>query len=520
MISSMYTPPPTRQTPAFVSPSKSVITATGNGQQQDKKKRLLSPSSAPNKKKKRGTKIMTPALQTPAFVSPSKSVITATGNGQQQDKKKRLLSPSSTPNKKKKRGTKIMTPALQELRRQAEAISLDATNFLIQKKNVTDEIKQHKRMGEQQYTPNAGTCKNALPEMASQYFPFDNNDTTPRRILHQLFLQLTETVMDKFEDHIMTIVPLSNNARMNHQSKQALRIFFGRDGEIINDDVVERYIYGPKAVLTTTGLHPSTYRVYPFTPLLIEIVNEFTKIIKQDLGPEWADFEFDFNFMEIKCYQGKDMFRDENGNPIKDDNDKSIRDDNNLTVRLHNDLNFNDNGKQCKKDTARGDHPIATYNVGSTRKLVFRWLKKEEIGNGKKPKWKIIKKCTRVIELEDGSIFVLLPADETPQAINDVLFKTQHEGKFSHKGATGMSLGFVFRSVKSKSLFNRSTNCWQWDLDKKYKKIVNGSLEGKWGKKHEEFPVNNPKTARDVNAVKENVNKFINNLKTLYNMNS
>ncbi|OEU08992.1 hypothetical protein FRACYDRAFT_220820 [Fragilariopsis cylindrus CCMP1102] len=130
-------------------------------------------------------------------------------------------------------------------------------------------------------------------------------------------------------------------------------------------------------------------------------------------------------------------------------------------------------------------------------------------------KWKVIKNGSRVIELEDGSIFVLLPADETPQALNDVLYKTQHEGKFSHQGATGMSLGFVFRSVKSKSLFHRSTNCWQWELDKKYKQVVTGSLKGKWGKKHEEFPVRNPKAARDVNAIKNNVKKFINNLKTL-----
>ena len=487
-------------------------------------------------------------------------------------KRKRSLSPSSTtPNKKKKRirkmvrkrATKIRTPASQEFSRQAAtaAIGLAATNFLTQKKNVTDEIKiKHNKQQllgeqqqqntpnnnvggcsssslpdmaadeikykqrlmeeEQQHTPNnnaGNTSDDALPEMASQYFSFENHDTTPRRRLHQLFLELTETVMDKFEDHIMAIVPLCNDARMNHQSKQAIRIFFGREGKIINEDVVERYIYGPKAVMTTTGLHPSNYRVYPFTPLLVKIVDQLTKIIQEELGPEWADFNFDFNFMEIKVYQGKDMFRDENDNPIKDDNDESIRDDNNQSVGLHNDLNIKDNGKQSKKDTARGDHPIVTYNVGSTRNLVFRWLQKEEMKKDEKeePKWKVIKNGSRVIELEDGSIFVLLPADETPQAINDVLFKTQHEGKFSHQGATGMSLGFVFRSVKSKSLFHRSTNCWQWDMDKKYQQVVNGSLKGKWGKKHEEFPVSNPKAAKDVNAIKENVKKFINNLKTL-----
>lgn len=366
---------------------------------------------------------------------------------------------------------------------------------------------------------NGSECKPCEfhPDLASQYFSIVAEESTvgveKRRKLRHLFHRLIkEEVMHNFEDLLYSIAPLNNNVRSNHQSRQAIRIFFGKDVNSIDDvTVVRRYIYGPMAVLETTGLHPKDYRVHPFSPLLIEISEELTKIVRQELCD---DFDFDFNFMEIKVYVGKDMFCDENGVRLQDDNGAFIRDDNNQTVGLHNDLVFNDAGDQSCNDTSRGDHPIATFTLGSTRKLVFHWLKKkkkvDDNGNSKS-KWEKVVKGRHAIELEDGSIFVLLPSDEIPQQWNEFLYKTQHEGMFSHKGASGVSFGFVFRSVKSTSSFKRSTNCWDWNSDEQYRDIVNNKvLQRAKSKMLSDFQSRNiNKSGRDILGFKDNIIKFL-----------
>jgi len=412
------------------------------------------------------------------------------------DNERRTLIPKPQFRRKKK-GTPIVMPSSRkEIERQVSNSGM-LENVPHQKSDAVAEIVQE--IMEMEFHP----------EIESKYSSYDNDPPsgTPRQQLRQLFLQFTEKEMKEFEDYVMTIVPLNNNARYNHQSKQALRKFFGKDGKLIDKDTIERCIYGPKAVLNTTGLHPKDYRVYPFSSELIEITKLLTKIVKEELGPAYDDFEFDFNFMEIKMYLGKDMFQDANGNPIQDNGGDSIRVDNNQSVGPHNDLVFDDNGKQDSKDTARGDHPISTFTLGSTRKLIIRWFKK---GKSKKSKWKKIKSSRRVTELEDGSIFILVPSDEIPQEFHDFLYKTKHEGKFTHKSASGVSFGFVFRSVKSTSFFDIKTNCWKWDKDKNYKELVTKMLnEGERCKKHAAFPESNPKTSKDVKAVKNNIVNFV-----------
>ena len=99
--------------------------------------------------------------------------------------------------------------------------------------------------------------------------------------------------------------------------------------------------------------------------------------MRYELGEDFDHFPFEFNFLEIKIYLGKQIFKEDNNSVILD-NDKNelILKCNNL-VGYHRDLIFRDNGEQCRSDTARPDHPIVTYNVGCTRKLRFKWWVKK-----------------------------------------------------------------------------------------------------------------------------------------------
>merc|ERR1712238_421344 len=86
---------------------------------------------------------------------------------------------------------------------------------------------------------------------------------------------------------------------------------------------------------------------------------------------------------EVKVYLGKDMFRDDVGNILLTTNKDKMKDKSNKKVGLHNDINFDDDGIQKIDDTADGSHPIATYNVGATRQLIFKWMMKDN--DNKKP---------------------------------------------------------------------------------------------------------------------------------------
>ena len=59
---------------------------------------------------------------------------------------------------------------------------------------------------------------------------------------------------------------------------------------------------------------------------------------------------------------------------------------------------------------------------------------------------------------------MLLPEDKTPKEINGMLYKTKHSAKFSNNG---MSIGFVFCSMKESSVstFSESTNRWAPERD-------------------------------------------------------
>ena len=165
-------------------------------------------------------------------------------------------------------------------------------------------------------------------------------------------------------------------------------------------------------------------------------------------------------------YLGEDMFCDEFGNPFLMDDNKHIRVDGNKKIGNHNDLRISDNGKQHIGDTANCEHPTVTITIGKERNLTFVRMTKDI----NQKSWK---KCDTKYNtfhvLEDGSMFVLLPYDETPILYMKIFHKTQHRALF--KGS-GISYALVFRSVFEASIFHVHTSNWLWKTDDKYRHHV------------------------------------------------
>ena len=166
---------------------------------------------------------------------------------------------------------------------------------------------------------------------------------------------------------------MNNSEMANHQSPQALRIFYGKDCGFSENGITKRYVYGPKSVFNTTGFHLRDYRVSGFDDILSAVIQNLTVVVKHHLGSKWIDFNFDFNFLEIKLYLSNSMYIDEDGKRLVGDNNKTIRTDQCRFVKIQNDLEFDNNKKHLPNKTSRGDHPIVTYTLGSSRELCFQY---------------------------------------------------------------------------------------------------------------------------------------------------
>ena len=104
---------------------------------------------------------------------------------------------------------------------------------------------------------------------------------------------------------------------------------------------------------------------------------------------------------------------------------------------------------------------------------------KDSVGNNK-----LVDDC-RVFEMADGSIMILVTLDESPLRINkNILYKTKHGSVFSENG---VSIGFVFRRVRTTSLFHKESNCWAWEEDDQYRECGTKSTMGERNRRHQEF---------------------------------
>ena len=373
----------------------------------------------------------------------------------------------------------------------------------------------------------------------------------------QMLKFANEKIVGFLEKHLVPIIPHSNSIRMNYQSPQAMRIFYGRNLEKVRlkeaqceGFVVKRPIYGPLSVMKTTGQHPANgFKVYPFTPELEEIQLKIASDIRRHLPQKrWKNVKLDFNFLEIKIYLGGDIFCNDSDAPIMVGSGKlakPLRTDSNKLVGLHNDLRFSDAGIQDPTDTANGNHPTVTLTIGSERDLTFVRMTKQREKIKFKPDTEYRTRCSRQVRapkahdgtlktvkktnsqsqlawkhcpthgnivhsLQDGSIFVLLPEDEIPTRLKDTLHKTKHRAEFCQKG---VSFAFVFRSVTKASFFSLSTDEWLSHLDKTYTQSVEQHLNRN-KRKYQSILDNTDKgdNKEAVGRIKANIQAFMKKL--------
>ena len=313
-------------------------------------------------------------------------------------------------------------------------------------------------------------------------------------------------------DYFHPIMPGTNSCRMNYQSKQAIRVFYGmRHLEKTPPNEYDvRSVYGPLAVLKSTGGHPSySYQVLPFTATIEKMSRQLTTfLISKGLTNKSI---LPFNFLEIKIYLGDDIFLTHYNEAICGSDGNPLRLGCTKEVNPHNDLNFSDEGLQSLTDTACGDHPTVTFTVGSTRRLIFDHVTKD-IGQ---KCWSTMDEQQPVsFDLKHGSVFVLSPEDEKPSnlsRLNTAKHKTKHRVQFRNNG---ISFAFVFRRVKSVSKFNPVNNRWLWKLEnKKTKQKIEQYIE-KNGAKYDTFRKSNQ--CLEIRALNCNIRNFILNLK--YNL--
>ena len=254
-----------------------------------------------------------------------------------------------------------------------------------------------------------------------------------------VLFRFVESAIKDFPEYVYMMMPDRNRRRVRNSITfpQAMRLFFGKS-EMITQHFDKRPSYGLDSMLRTTGMRPYDIRVQPFTNTIESIVSYIEKAVKPLLlGTKYENCDFDFNFLEIKLYMGKQL----------------VGENCNKSVGAHTDCIFDDKGKQSVNDSARGEHLTTILTFGYPRQLFFVRCSKDM--NKEQVKWNEDKDPNDYVTLEHNSLFVLFPDDEKPTSTEPekhMLRKTKHGVKF--KGNLPFSIALVFRSVKKLSLFH------------------------------------------------------------------
>ena len=358
--------------------------------------------------------------------------------------------------------------------------------------------------GEQkQVTANESSgALNKFPKLHS----FLITDSKHTKQITKSLLSFISSRMNEFSKFFHLISPMNNQWRMNYQSQQAIRVFFGKntDNRTQEENAVRRHAYGPLAVLKSTGSHPSEdYKIRPFCQKLDQVSQDLAAVVKK-MGVNVAEF----NFLEVKMYLGDDMFLDERGSTIKNSKREPLRLGCNKQLNTHNDLNFADDGSHAASDTACPKQPTVTVTIGSCRRLYFEYLLKK---NGER-RWGMVGDRFRTdFLLGHGSIFVLSPEDDKPARLKRTkgdLYKTKHGATFDGEG---VSFAFVFRRVLKTSMFHAVTHNWLWHyelqdtretVEKHLRNMSARGFDKDYKRQH----------AEEIAAIESNIRKYTNTL--------
>lgn len=256
--------------------------------------------------------------------------------------------------------------------------------------------------------------------------------------IHQLLKQFTKKLLMKPIGsseglRVCLINPGDNGPRVNFHSPQPLRLFYGKDICLADQNCVLRTAYGVRAALMSTGFHPTEFEVRPFDDCMNKIVKLIEAFALEHLGLVIVIPSF-----KIKIYMSHTV----TGLNVSQEN-----------CNFHNDLGFKDNGEP-RTNTADPFSPALIYTIGGNRNLLFRWYKKTTGGSWSSKNFK----DTNFLQ-QDGSLFVVHPGDDKPRTVQGLpasnLFKTKHGVMRCNDG---ISIACIFRNVVGQALFNPKTN--------------------------------------------------------------
>ena len=310
-------------------------------------------------------------------------------------------------------------------------------------------------------------------------------DTT---IVKECYLNLIQYIrgIDFGKDLFTIICPNSNKARFNWQSPQPTRMMFGETQNRNNNqtNTVSRATYAEKQMRRAVGEHTHNRRCFPFDPSIVKFIEHVLIPSIKILYPSMVDMKLDYTHMELKMYNGTDVFCGQDQQPLVWEGyykKKDIRTDINNLCNYHNDMEFGLDRTQDSKDSTDCNTPIATISLFSTRQYQYTWWRWDtRVG---KPKWEMIKSTERNLTLDHCSLNVLHSLDETPFRKGDFYYKTKHKASF--KEPNGSSTALIFRCVKTFEEYDRKTNLLVVSTETRKKKRT--GIKKRTGKKNNDI---------------------------------
>ena len=270
-------------------------------------------------------------------------------------------------------------------------------------------------------------------------------------------------------------MPSGNNPMVNIHRHAPIRILFGLE-KSIHGNYALRYAYGSGSGTGTVGPDPRTFQVRLMEDELREAAILIKDILRHKMFPDMRIF--DFNSVEMKIYMGKAIKAAGGANLKAFQNDK---------LGFHCDQIYSKKGEFLVHMNSQEQWtPVVIASFGATRKLTFKLV---DVNDKKKNKTAI---ANFVVEMKDGDVFLLCPADEYPtKYITRSICKWTH-GVDALEKDDDFSVAMMFRVATNTVQVNRSSNKKILTTDDKesLESVINTTQKAGWKKRSTHFDQN------------------------------
>ena len=270
-------------------------------------------------------------------------------------------------------------------------------------------------------------------------------------------------------------MPNSNYPLINILRHAPIRILFGCE-KSINGNYALRYAYSSGSGKGTVGTDPRTFQIRLLEDELKEAAVLIKEILQEQNFPDMSIL--DFNSAEMKIYMGKAIKAAGGANLKAFQNDK---------LGFHCDQIYSKKGEFLVHMNSQEQWtPVVIASFGATRKLTFKLV---DVNDKKKNKTAI---ANFVVEMKDGDVFLLCPADEYPtKYITRSICKWTH-GVDALEKDDDFSVAMMFRVATNTVQVNRSSNKKILTTDDKesLESVINTTQKAGWKKRSTHFDQN------------------------------